>query len=143
MTGTEALVLPDILKRPKLVSLATKFNQTPAQQASFTKAIAEECQRDTSKVPLSYATADRLRRAVNAEIVTAVRDSWVPPQLASLHWDSKLMPVLTKQTKEERLVVAIGSNTQVKILGVPSYKSGTDQRSGDIIAQASVQLLDS
>ena len=53
------------------------------------------------------------------------------------------MPVLTKQTKEERLVVAIGNNTQVKILGVPSYKPSTDQRSGDIIAQASAQLLDS
>ena len=53
------------------------------------------------------------------------------------------MPVLTKQTKEERLVVAIGSNIQVKIFGVPSYKPGTDQRSGDIIAQALVQLLDS
>ena len=84
LTGTEALVPPDILKRPKLVSLATRMNLTSAQQASFIKAIVEECQGDTNKVTLFYATADRSRRAVNAEIATAVRGSWIPPGFIAL-----------------------------------------------------------
>ena len=84
MTGTEALVPPDILKRPKLVSLAARMNLTPAQQASFIKSIVEECQGDTSKVALSYDTPNRSRRAVNAEIATAVRGSWIPPGFIAL-----------------------------------------------------------
>ena len=46
-----------------------------------------------------------------------------------------------KNTPEERLVVAVGDNENIKILGVPAYQPGTDQRSGDIIAEATMKLL--
>jgi len=142
-TGTAAFVPHDILKSPKVVSLATRMKLSPAQQAAFTQAIIEESGGDTSKVSVSYATADRSRRTVSEEIAKAVQNSWVPPKFASIHWDSKLMLSQAKHTSEERLVVAVGNQNDVKILGVPAYQPGTDQRSGDIIAQATIQLLQS
>lgn len=67
--GSEALVPHDILKCPKLVTLATRINLTPAQQACFTKSVIEESQADTSKVSLSYAIANRSRRRVNKTLL--------------------------------------------------------------------------
>jgi len=133
-TGTAAFIPHDILKSPKVVSLATRMKISPAQQAAFTKAIIEESGGDTSKVSVSYATADRSRRTVNEEIAKSIQNSWIPPKFASIHWDSKLMLNQAKHTSEERLVVAVGDQRDVKILGVPAYQPGTDQRSGDIIA---------
>ena len=37
----------------------------------------------------------------------------------------------TTHDLQERLVVAVGDNTNVKVLGVPAYQPGTDQRSGE------------
>jgi len=142
-TGTAAFIPHDILKSPKVVSLATRMKLSPAQQAAFTQTIIQESGGDTSKVSISYATADRSRRTVVGEIAKAVQNSWVPPKFASIHWDSKLMLNQAKHTSEERLVVAIGDQNDTKIIGVPAYQPGTDQRSGDIIAQATMQLLQS
>ena len=47
--GTEAFIPHDIMKSPKLVSLATRMKMTPAQQSAFTKAIIEESGGDISK----------------------------------------------------------------------------------------------
>jgi len=142
-TGTPAFVPHNILKSPKVVSLATRMKLTPAQQAAFPPAIIEESGGDTSKVSVLYATADRSRRSLTEEMATEVHNSWNLPKYASIHWDSKLMMNQAKHTSEERLVVAVGDQSDVKILGVPAYQPGTDQRSGDIIAQASMQLLQS
>lgn len=46
-TGSDAFIPSDILKRPKLVSLATRMKITPAQQAAFTQAVVEETAVDT------------------------------------------------------------------------------------------------
>ena len=74
-------------------------------------------------------------------VVRDVRKSWGPPRFASLHWDSKLM--MATHDSQERLVVAVGDNVNVKILGVPSHRPGTDQHSGDITTLAKVALLQS
>jgi len=142
-TGTTAFIPHNILKSPKIVSLATRMKLSPSQQAAFTQAIIEESGGDASKVSVSYATADRSRRTVNKEISHTIQTAWAPPKFASLHWDSKLMINKSKNESEERLAIAIGNNKDIKLLGVPAYKPGTDQRSGDIIAQATVQLLQS
>ena len=107
------------------------------------QAIIEEAGGDAGKVSVSYATTDRSRRMINEDIATEVRKSWVPPRYASLHWDSKLMMSQTTRDLQERLVVSVGDNTNVKVLGVPAYQPGTDQRSGDIIIRATMQLLQS
>ena len=142
--GTSVFIPHDIMKRPSLVTLATRMKMTPTQQAAFTEALIEETGGDVAKVSTSYATADKSRRKIGQHIATTCKDKWIPPKLATLHWDSKLLPCLTNQnTFEERLAVLLGSQTDMKLLGVPSYKPGTDRISGDIIAQLTNNLLES
>jgi len=140
--GTAAFIPHDILKSPKLVSLATRMKLSPAEQAAYTQAIVEECGGDKTKIAVSYATADRSRREVGEKIATAVREEWKPPTYVSLHWDSKLIGTLAdKNVKEERLTVAVGDKNEIKLLGVPAYQPGTDRRSGEIITEKSMELL--
>jgi len=140
--GTSAFIPHDILKSPKLVSLATRIKLSPAEQAAYTQAIVEECSGNQNKVAVSYATADRSRRQVGEKIAAGIREEWTPPTYASLHWDSKLMGTLSnKNVNEERLTVAIGDVTQIKLLGVPAYRSGTNRRSGEIITEKTMELL--
>ena len=54
------------------------------------------------------------------------------------------MPSLAKKNvNEERLVVAVGSVNEMKQLGTPAYTPGTDRKSGDIISNLTINLLDS
>jgi len=141
-TGTTAFIPHDIIKRPKLVALATRLKMTPAQQAIYTEALIAEAGGDSSKVSSSYATADKTRRKVSEQLAKAKREQWVAPKLATLHWDSKLMASLSNQNvTQERLTVVVGTSLDLKLLGVPSYQPGTDRKSGDIIADLTSELL--
>jgi len=107
---------------------------TPAQQAVYTAALIAEAKRDSSKVSASYSTADQSRRKVGKKLAQTYRDQWVAPNLATLHWDSKLMSSLTnRNVTQERLTVVVGDALELKLLGVPAYEPGTDRKSGDII----------
>ena len=142
-TGTTAFIPHDILRRPLLVSLAARIKMTPAQQAAFTSVIITESGGDASKVTTSYAAADRSRRSVNLDIASGVMREWHRPELATLHWDSKLNESLAnKDVLEERLTVLVGTADDVKLLGIPSYQPGTDKRCGDIIAGLTTNLLE-
>ena len=69
-------------------------------------------------------------------------EEWDQPKLYSFNWDSKLLPSLTNQyNKEERLVVSVGDVNNIKLLGVPGYKPGTDRKSGEIITELTADLL--
>lgn len=143
-TGTEAFIPHDIVKSPKLVGLATRIKMTAAQQAAFTEAFVEEAGGDASKITKSYSQADKARRQVNQEIAQECRELWMPPKFMSLHWDGKGLPTLVnKYEHEERLAVAVGDSKELKLLGIPAYKTGTDQRAGHIISNLSCGLLHS
>ena len=96
-TGSDCFIPPDIMKSPRLVSLAVRMKMTPAEQAAFTEAFIEEVGGDLSKVCTSYRHADNSRLAVSYQISHKTRELWIPPKLASLHWDGKNPPVLTDQ----------------------------------------------
>ena len=67
----------------------------------------------------------------------------VKMQTCLRYLDSKLLQLLSNQNvSEERLPVAVGTTDQIKLLGVPSYKPGTDRKSGDIIAGLTMNLLE-
>ena len=142
-TVTEAFIPHNIMQSPKLVSLATRMKLTPSQHAAFTKAFVQEVGGDTSKVCTSVALADKSRRRIEKQIAEHYKEKWRVPQFASLHWDGKLAPpsLTNKYESDERLTVAVGNTTDVKILGVPAYKSGTDRKSGDIISNLTFDLL--
>jgi hypothetical protein len=120
--GTAAFIPPDILSRRNLVTLATRLNMTPMQQAAFTRGLIEESGGNLSNVSTSYATADRSRRKVLEAINEECHEYWTPPPMCTLHWDSKLTPTLNNVRKsEERLTAVVGDMTQLKLLGVPAY----------------------
>lgn len=74
--GTHAFIPHDIIKRPKLIALATRLRMTPAQQAAYSKALIEEAGGDSSKVAVSYSTADKSRRMVAKEISNKCKEQW-------------------------------------------------------------------
>ncbi|KAJ4939198.1 hypothetical protein JOQ06_028654 [Pogonophryne albipinna] len=67
---------------------------------------------------------------------------WTPPPLCTLHWDSKLTPMLSNVRQlEERLTVVVGDAERLKLLGVPAYKKQTNEACGVIIARLTCKLL--
>ncbi|KAK6181886.1 hypothetical protein SNE40_009664 [Patella caerulea] len=71
-----------------------------------------------------------------------LKKSWVPPKFTSIHWDGKSLPTLQdKYEHEERLAVAVGDSDELKLLGIPAYQSGTDERAGEIISRLTSELL--
>ena len=58
-SGTETFIRHDILKHPKLFSLATCMKMTPTQQVAFTETLIQESGGDVSKVATSYSTTDK------------------------------------------------------------------------------------
>ena len=141
-TGTTAFIPADILSRPKVVAIATRFKISPAAQAAFTKAIIEESNGDVSKIKSSYATADRARRKVATDIAENVKQEWSCPEPACLHWDSKLNKDLNNPyIKVERLSILVGNRDDLKFLGAPSYMPGTDEKSGEIISRETMAIL--
>ena len=141
-TGTNAFIPSDILSSPKLVAMATRMKITPAQQFAFTRAFIEETGGDPAKVKLSYAQADRSRRKVTKSVATTSKNQWIPPSFASLHWDSKILQSHnSKYVNEERLVVAVGTRDEVKLLGAPSFTPGNHGKTGETVSKKIIDLL--
>ena len=141
LAGTPVFIPSNVLSSQNMVSLATRLKMTPTQQAAFTKGLITECGGDVSKVAASYATADRSRRKVVSDIAADIHKEWIPPNLCTLHWDGKMISTLTNPSmSEERLAVLVGDKSEMKLLGVPSYKKEADQSVGGIIADTSFKL---
>ena len=51
--------------------------------------------------------------------------------------------ISNQNEKEEHLSVLLGNNDDVKLFRVPSYKLGTEEKSGDIISDLVVNMLKS
>ena len=142
-TGSKVFIPPDILKRPRIVALATRMNLSASKQSAFTKALVQESGGEPSKLAISYATTDRSKRNITRGIATLGNQIWTAPATATLHWDTKQMETLTNPNKyEERLVIAVGTQKETKLLGVPSIKSGITGKAGEIIANETIKLLD-
>ena len=91
----------------------------------------------------SMSTVDRSWRNVLQQLAEDYKEQWVAPDLATLHWDSKLMTSLTdKKASEEQLCVVVGNAENLKLLGVPIYPSG-EESSGNKIANLTLDLLNS
>ena len=142
-TGTSVFILPYLHSRSNLVSLATRLKMTPTQQAAFTQGLIAESEGNLPMVATSYATADRSRRNVIAEIATKLHEDWTHLPLCTLHWDGKLTPTLTNHwITEERLTVIAGDSVQLELLGVPSYTKAADQSTSTIIAEVTMNLME-
>ena len=142
-TGTSAFIPHDILKRPSVVSVASRMNISPAQQPALTEAMILESGGDASAVASSYATANRGRQSVTKVLAEDIKISWNAPKSSTLHWDGKQMSSLDGSSKVERLPVLVGNKENTKLLGVAQYMPGTDQRTGGIVATKTLDFVDS
>ncbi|XDV14327.1 hypothetical protein PO909_014598 [Leuciscus waleckii] len=141
-TGTNVFIPHDILSRPSVVSLATRLKMSPMHQAAFTRGLVAESGGECTYLSASYATADRARRQVLETIREEQHKQWTPPPLCTLHWDSKLTPMLSNVRQlEERLTVVVGEAERLKLLGAPTYKKQTNEACGVIIAWLTCKLL--
>ena len=84
-TGTTAFIPGDILKTPKLVSVATRMKISPAQQSALIGTLIEEAGGDPEKVNLSYSYSDKSRRQVADDIAFSCKEEWQPPKYGSLN----------------------------------------------------------
>lgn len=142
-TGTSIFIPYDILSRPSIVQMATRLKITPSQQTAFLTALIEETGGDPNNISMSYSTADRARRFGAERIAQELHEEWNPPQLASLHWDSKVMPSLTNPNiNEERVTILVGDQKEVKLLGTPQYAKTPNQKAGSLTSDLTVALLE-
>ena len=89
----------------------------------------------------SYSTADRSRRQVGDDLAETIKQKWIAPKLATLHWDSKLMSSLSNESIEERLTAVVGTTNSLKFLGAPAYKPGENQEISFGTSQSTCFLL--
>ena len=101
--STSAVIPHDILKRPSVVSVGTRLNIPPLQQAALTKALIEEAGGDPRHLAKSYSTANKVRRSTAKVIAKNVQENWISPTAATLHWYGKqLQTQANKNVKDER-----------------------------------------
>ena len=89
---------------------------------------------------LSYTTTERYKLETIQKISEKIAENWVPPSIAIIHWDGKLVDTADKTNKVERLPILLSGIGGIKLLGVPAipYKSSS---AGEKIAQASLELI--
>ena len=76
------------------------------------------------------------------KIAINIKDQWNPPKMCKLHWCGQLTATLDNhRVTEDRLTVIVGDASQMKLLGVPSYKKATNQTAGSVIADLTVKLM--
>ena len=115
---------------------------TPTSVAALLKVFITECKGDTSRINLSYASANRYRVEAANNIALKIRENWAPPQKGIIHWDGKLMDTLDGSSKAERLPILLSGVGGSKVLGVPQLPNLAGDLSGNLISSATLQLLD-
>lgn len=143
-TGTPGFWPHDILSNPDVIQSAVHNNKiTPTALVDITRSFIKATSGDLSKVNLSYTSSWRYRNETVADITQRIKDTWVPPSVAAIHWDGKLMNYLNNGGQQERLPVLITGEGGVKLLGVPTIeKKAGKGMAGKEIASQTIKLTD-
>ena len=80
----------------------------------------------------------RYKESAKTSIVEKLQ-SWSPPEVSLVHWDSKLMSTLDGAGTEERVPVLLSGVGGTKLLGVPALPA--DVPMGQAIAQVTSEAL--
>jgi hypothetical protein len=141
-TGTTITLPHDFMKSPSVVSALVRNKVTPTAAGAIFNALIEDNCGDTNAVNLSYTQIYRYRTQSNNSIANKIRNDWVPPAKAVIHWDGKLMTTLDSSEQEERLPILLSGIGGSKLLGVPSLPHLSTEKAGDLISKATTTLLD-
>src|SRR6218665_582089 len=83
-TGKPAFIPHHIKHRPKLVAVETHLKMTNAQQAAYMGTLIAEAGEDSSKVSISYSTADKVPSSRYKEHCDSIQSSVACFQAAAL-----------------------------------------------------------
>ena len=139
-TGVQVHIPPDILKSPAVVQALVRNKVSSTAISAVMHEIITVAEGDPSKLSLSYTTTERYKLETIQKISEKIAENWVPPSIANIHWDGKLVDTANKTNKVERLPILLSGIGGIKLLGVPAipYKSSS---AGEKIAQASLKLI--
>ena len=151
-TGAILEIPYDILSKSSVVEVMTRCGISPSAGSAFLQSILLESQYSgneeltesqlLSKFTLSYASCDRYKRKQNYSMSEIIKESWTPPMIYNIHWDSKLVPQFQdKYNKIEIMPVLVSNGSNTKLLGVPSFCPGAEQSVGSIIGDFTYNLL--
>ncbi|GBM55957.1 hypothetical protein AVEN_254977-1, partial [Araneus ventricosus] len=113
--------------------------QVKWQRLRILRATSEALGHNTEDLITNRSSIQRCRQKLRAERASVIRNERLTLQLefATVHWDRKLLPAMTRNKKVERLRVIISANGQEHLLGVPQLTSCN----GDDMAAAIYNLL--
>ena len=139
--GTPVFVPHDILRNRDVVATAVRNKISPTALSATVRTVIQVCGGDNAAVSIHPSTSYRHRVHASEEIANNIKSKWIPPAIASIHWDGKLMTGLDTNRSEERLPVVISGEGKAKLLGVPKLPHDLRQRAGQVIADATCDLL--
>ena len=76
-----------------------------------------------------------LREATDL-VYKQLKEDWVPPKVASIHWDGKLMETQDGKGNVERLPILVSGIGGIKLLGVPALPFKSTEKAGALILEA-------
>ena len=139
-TGVQVHIPQDILKSSAVVQALVRNKVSSTAISAVMHEIITVAEGDPSKLSLSYTTTERYKLETIQKISEKIAENWVPPSIANIHWDGKLVDTADKTNKVERLPILLSGIGGIKLLGVPAipYKLSS---AGEKIAQASLELI--
>ena len=110
---------------PEVVAAMDRTNVTSRQALRLFTAFATALNLNIDDMAISHSTIHKnrieVRKAIAEDLKVALQ---IAPSVV-IHWDGKLLPDITGQTKVGRLpIILSGVNTQ-QLLGVPKLSRGT------------------
>ena len=141
--GTPSFWSPDVLKHPAIVESVVRNRISSTALSDLAHSFLTATGGNPETVYLSQSSAMRFTGATVVKISDEIKSSWVPPDVAAIHWDGKLMDTLgNDHGVEERLPILVSGVGGVKLLGVPTIPHKSTEKTGPQISKASKELLD-
>ena len=105
------------------------------KKAMFAAAVVKAVGVNVEETNISYSTAKTKARKTRFETEAAIKDNFVPPEHANVHWDGKGLKEKAGKKAEYICVYISGAdNDQVtKLLGVPKVDSGSGLQQKEVV----------
>ena len=142
-TGTEVFIPYDAVAGPGVVGYEVRTKSSATHTIGFLSTIIERFGGDKTKVNLSFSQAYRCRIATAEKYAEVVKEGWICPKPAAVHWDGKIMNDLESQYKQkDRLPILVSGHHTHKLLGVAALPTKSSKTAGKLISEEVMLLLD-
>lgn len=130
---TCSIQLPATTLINESAAVAERFRISDRQLFAVTSSTIKIVGGNISDFSLSVATTNRRRRQERCKVAKEILESYVRPEFAACHWDSKLFH-RCGGSKEDRIAIYVSSPT--KLLAIPAIKRSTGLEQKAAVVQA-------